>query len=332
VKIGYLGTGAWAFALISLLASKGHKVTAWGRDASLIDQLKKSREHPKLPGFPCSETIKFTSSLEEAINGADLIVEGVTGAGVRPVFTTAKALISPKVPIVLTSKGVEQGTDLFLSDVLIDVLGEEHRSSIGCLSGPSLAIEVLKKFPTSVVGAGYEVGITMRIQETFTTPYFSVYPNTDIAGVELGGAMKNVIAIACGICTGMGFGDNTKAALMTRGWHEVRKLARHIGCDEATLNGLSGMADLCATCISPHSRNSRLGQLLAQGFDYEAAQAKIGMVIEGAYSCVSAWEMVERNQIEAPIIRAVYRILQEGLSPRNAVRLLLEKEVKDERL
>jgi len=332
LKIGYLGTGAWAFALFALLASKGHKVVVWGRNKELIEKLSKTKEHPKLPGFPCSDSIEFTLDIKKALEGAEFVVEGVTGAGVRPVFSEAKKYLKPNIPIILTSKGIEQGTDLFLSDVLLDVLGPEYKPFVGCLSGPSLAIEILKKFPASVVGAAYEVDTTMRIQEAFSTPYFNVYPNTDIAGVELGGAMKNVIAIACGICTGMGFGDNTKAALMTRGWHEVRRLARHIGCDEATLNGLSGMADLCATCISPHSRNSRLGQLLAQGFDYKAAQAKIGMVIEGAYTCVSAWEMVQRAKIEAPIIEAVYRILQEGLSPRNAVRLLLEKDVKDERL
>lgn len=324
-RIGYLGAGAWSYALASLLAASGHEVIAWGREKGLIDTLCARREHPKFPGFESPPSLTYTHNFDAALDGVDLIVEGVTGAGVRTVFERAKPRLRPGTPIVLTSKGIEQGSDLLLSDVLIDVLGESFAPDIGCVSGPSLAIEVLKKCPTSVVGASSNIELAMQIQETFSTPYFHVYPSSDLRGVEFGGAMKNVVAIACGICTGMGFGNNTKGALMARGWAEVHALARFLGYDEATLAGLSGMGDLCATCMSGDSRNSRLGIYLAKGLSFKEACEEIGMVVEGAYTCVSAWQLVQKAKISCPIIEAIYEILEKGMSPSSAVQLFLGK-------
>jgi glycerol-3-phosphate dehydrogenase (NAD(P)+) len=323
IRIGYLGAGAWSFALATMLAGKGHEVIAWGRERSLINYLIERREHPKFPGFEMPKPLYYTHCFEEAFQNVDLLVEGVTGAGVRTVFEQAAPLLKPGLPIILTSKGIEQGSDLLLSDVVLDVLGERFAPDIGCVSGPSLAVEVLKKCPTSVVGASENIELAMRLAKIFSTPYFHVHPLTDIKGVEFGGAMKNIVAIACGICTGMGFGNNTKGALIARGWAEVRSIARYLGYDEATLAGLSGMGDLCATCMSGDSRNSTLGVLLAQGLSLEEASKKIGMVVEGAYTCVSAWQLVQKAGLDCPIIEVIYEILEKGMSPTNALQLFL---------
>lgn len=325
-NVGYLGAGTWGVALASILARNGCKVIAWTRDAPFAKKLQKTRIHPKLPACPLPESIEFTSDMEKALSGVDLIVESVTSAGIRPVF---KAAGSIRVPVIVTSKGIEQGTGLLLPEVIAEVIGNKH---IGCLSGPSHAEEVIQGLPTSVVCSGYEDPIIRWVQELFTTPTFRVYPNGDLAGVSFGGAMKNIIAIACGISDGLGCGDNAKAVLMTRGLHEVRKLAVIKGCNPETLNGLSGMGDLCVTCLSTHSRNYRFGRLLAEGHSSEQAREKIGMAIEGVYTCLSAYELGQKHGIPVPITEATYSILYGGLSPKEAVRLLLQRAVKEEHL
>jgi glycerol-3-phosphate dehydrogenase (NAD(P)+) len=191
---------------------------------------------------------------------------------------------------------------------------------------------VIEKLPTSVVAASYDAQLMHKIVDLFTTPFFRVYPNADIHGVAFGGAVKNIIAIASGISDGLGFGDNTKAALLTRGLHEIRKLAATKGCKSETLNGLSGMGDLCVTCLSTLSRNYRFGQLIAQGLNATTAQEKIGMVVEGAYTCVSALQLAKKHQISVPITEAICAILYEGLDPKQAVRALLQRAIKEEHL
>lgn len=331
-KIGYLGTGAWGYCLASLLASKGYLVTAWSLDENLVNFLQETREHPKLQGFPAPSTLTFTNNMEEALKDKDLVVEGVTSAGIRQVFQTVKQIHIPNCPIVLTSKGIEQNTGLLLTDVVIEVLGEEHREKIGVLSGPSMAIEVLKGLPSSVVCSGFDPLVIALIHEMFSTPTFRVYPNSDVNGVELGGALKNIIAIACGVSDGLGLGDNAKAALMTRGLHEIRKLAVLKGCKPDTLNGLAGMGDLCVTCLSTFSRNYQFGRLMAEGLDADQAKKKIGMVVEGTYTCLSAIQLAKKAGIELPITEAVYKIVFENLSPLDAVRLLLQRATKEEYL
>jgi len=298
-KVGYLGAGTWGVALASILAKNGCTVIAWTRDAAFAKKLQKTRVHPKLPKCPLPDTIEFTSDMKKALKGADLIVESVTSAGI------------------------------LLPEVVAEVIGNKH---VGCLSGPSHAEEVIQGLPTSVVCSGYEDPIIRWIQELFTTPTFRVYPNGDLAGVSFGGAMKNIMAIACGISDGLGCGDNAKAVLMTRGLHEVRKLAVVKGCNPETLTGLSGMGDLCVTCLSTHSRNYRFGRLLAEGHSAEAAREKIGMAVEGVYTCLSAYELGQKHGIPVPITEATYSILYGGLSPKEAVRLLLQRAVKEEHL
>ncbi len=332
MRIAYLGAGTWGFCLASLLASKGHQVILWTSNPEFAKELSRTREHPKLPKVPAHEGVEFTSDLKTALDGAELLVESVTSKGIRPVFEQVQAFGGVDCPIVITSKGIEQNSGLLLPEVILQVLGEKMRKSIACLSGPSHAEEVIQKLPTAVIVASYDPGLMHKIVDIFTTPFFRVYPNADINGVAFGGAVKNIIAIACGISDGLGFGDNTKAALMTRGLHEIRKLSVTKGCKPETLNGLSGMGDLCVTCLSKLSRNYMFGRLIAEGLSPKAAQEQIGMVVEGAYTCVSALQLAQKNHIEVPITQAIYSILYEGLNPRDAVKSLLQRAIKEEHL
>ena len=332
MKVAYLGAGTWGFALACLLANNKHEVVLWARGKEIIEKLNKTKEHPKLKGFPAPKKLRFTSNLEEALQDADIIVESVSSSGIRPVFTEVKKYRKKKIPIVLTSKGIEQKTGLLLCDVLRDVLQDPKASQIGCLSGPSHAEEVVKGLPTSVVASSFEPKLSKHISELFNNAQFRVYPNPDFRGVLFGGAMKNIIAIACGISDGLGFGDNTKAALMTRGLHEMRKLSLSQNCKMETLNGLSGLGDLCVTCLSTLSRNYRFGNLLAKGLSVEEAKKKIGMVVEGAYTCVSALELGKKHHVKIPITEVTYSIIYEKMNPRDAVKALLQRAIKEENL
>lgn len=332
MKIGVLGTGTWGFCLASLLASKGYNTISWTRDSELAKQLTETREHPILSGHPAPKNMLFTTDLHEAVSGIDLLVESVTSAGMRPVFVDVKKIGAPSCPIVITSKGIEQNTGLILPQLLIEILGEKARLQIACLSGPSYAEEVIKGLPTSVVVSSFNPDIIKKICDIFITPTFRVYPNSDIKGVAYGGALKNIIAIACGIAEGLGLGYSTKAAIMTRGLHEIRKLAVAEGCKPETLSGLSGMGDVCLTCGSLISRNCRFGYLLAQGNTTEMAQKKIGMVVEGAYTCLSALQLSRQLNIPMPITETVYRIIYENMPLNQAVQFLMDRTIKEEHL
>lgn len=325
-RIGYLGAGTWGFALASLLANKGHEVISWTRDPSFAKGLQELRCHPKLPRVWAPNNIYFTSDLHEAITGVDMVIESITASGIRPLFTE----IAPKlsVPIVLTSKGIERGTHLLLPEVLEEITS----CPVAVLSGPSHAEEVVQNLPTSIVSSSKEAWLMKEVQELFGTPTFRIYPNSDLLGVCFGAAMKNIIAIACGMSDGLGSGDNAKASLLTRGLHEMRKLARVKGALPETLNGLSGLGDLVVTCMSHHSRNYRLGRLIAEGFSPEGAKQKIGMAVEGIYTCAAAKELASSHDIAAPITEGTYQILFEGLDPRLAVQTLLQRTIKQEHL
>ncbi|MEZ5315177.1 MAG: NAD(P)H-dependent glycerol-3-phosphate dehydrogenase [Chlamydiales bacterium] len=331
-KIGYLGAGVWGYSLASLLATKGYEVTSWTIEEAAVIHMQKQREHPKLKGYRIPDRLSFTTDIKKVIHGKDLIVEGVTSAGIRPVFEKVKEIGVPHCPIILTSKGIEQNTELLLTDVMIEILGESHKPQIGCLSGPSIAQEVLQGHPTSVVCSAYDPTIIPLIHEIFATPTFRVYPNLDIRGVEIGGALKNIIAIACGISDGIGFGDNAKAALMTRGLHEIRKVALIKGGKPETLNGLAGMGDLCVTCLSKLSRNYRFGRLIAEGMECEKAKKQIGMVVEGTYTCLSAMQIAKKAHIQLPITESVYKIVYEKMAPQQVVEWLLKRVTKEEYL
>jgi glycerol-3-phosphate dehydrogenase (NAD(P)+) len=331
-KIGYLGAGAWGYCLANLLAGNGHEVTLWAQDAYLIDLIQKNKEHPKFLGFRVEPNLRLTANLQEAVLDKDFIVESVTSKGIRSVLDKISQFTELNIPFILTSKGIEQNSLLLLPEVVIDVMGEHFVNKVGCLSGPSLAEEVLQKMPTSVVSASYNPELAYQIKDLFTNQFFRVYPNQDLNGVAFGGAMKNIIAIAAGIIDGLGFGQNSKAALITRGLHEMRKLSTVKGAKAETLNGLSGLGDLCATSLSSLSRNYKFGKLLAEGVPKEIAKQKIGMVVEGEYTCVSACQMGKKAGIAVPIAEAIFAILYEGLDPLDAVKGLLKREIKEETL
>ncbi len=332
-RVGCLGLGAWGYCLASLLAAKGeYEVICWTTKPDLARHLAKGLEHPLFPGHRSEGRMTFTVDMSQALHDVEMIVEAVTSAGFRSVFERVRALSLPLCPIVITSKGIEQDTGRILPEVAVEVLGREFRPLIGCLSGPSFAQEVIRCLPTSVVGSGYSSPVIQSICETFATPHFRIYPNTDILGVAFGGALKNIIAIACGISDGLALGCSSKAALMTRGLHEIRKLAVACGCRSETLNGLAGMGDLCLTCSSSMSRNFRFGALLAQGFSSEQAQNQIGMVVEGAYTCVSALQLGEEHRVNLPIAEAVHKIIYRGMRPVDAVSALMQRAIKEEHL
>jgi len=332
MRIGYLGTGSWGFCLASLLSSKGYEVVSWTTKPDLANLLNSTHEHPLLPGLPCSGNIRFTTDMQDVLAGADLIVESVTSAGLRPVFTQVAKIAIPNCPIILTSKGIEQNSGLILPDVAVEVFGKNSRHQVGFLSGPGYAQEVIKGLPTSVVGSAYDAEVMRKVCDLFTTPTFRVYPNSDIRGVAFGGALKNIIAIACGVSDGLQLGSSSKAALMTRGLHEMRKLAVAEECKADTLNGLSGMGDLCVTCSSTMSRNYRFGAMMAEGLSPEEARTKIGMVVEGAYTCLSALQLAKQKGISMPISEVIFKIIEEGMNPREAVKLLMQRSIKEEHL
>ena len=331
-KIAYLGAGTWGFSLSSLLARNGHPVIVWTREADFAAQLQKSRTHPKLLDSQAPDSVQFTADLSEALKDADVIVESVTSSGIRPVFKEVMKIGDIRVPVILTSKGIEQKTGRLLPEVIAELMGVEESPLIGCLGGPSLADEVIRNRPTSVVCSASDAELMKLIYELFTTPTFRIYPNSDWRGVCFGGAMKNIIAIACGIADGLGCGDNTKAALMTRGLHEMRKLCLVKNCKPETLNGLSGMGDLCVTCLSTHSRNYRYGRLIAEGLSPSEARREIGMAVEGVYSCVSATELGRKFDVPVPISEATFAIIYEGMHPKEAVQSLLQRSIKEEHL
>ncbi len=333
MKITYLGAGAWGFCLTRLLAEKGHEVTSWSIEETLVKTLNETRVHPNLKGRPIKESVRFTTDLKQALDGAEMIIESVTSAGLRPVCKQLKALgISPNIPFCLTSKGIEQNSGLILPEVIVDVMGEEFQQSICSFSGPSFADEVSRNLPTSVVAGAYDPKVAETVAEAFTTGFLRVYPNRDIRGVAFGGSLKNVIAIACGISDGLNLGNGARASLMTRGLHEIVKLAKHYGAKQETLYGLSGMGDLFLTCSSPTSRNYSFGKLLSQGSSAGDAKKSIEMVVEGAYTAVSAVQLGKKAGIELPISEAVLQILEGNLHPKEAVDLLMQRLIKEESL
>ncbi|MGM0439779.1 MAG: NAD(P)H-dependent glycerol-3-phosphate dehydrogenase [Chlamydiota bacterium] len=330
MKIGYLGAGVWGYCLAYALATKGYEVVVWDISSAKVKELNHNREHPRLPGYHAPLNMWFTDDMSDALNGVDLLVEGVTSGGIRPVFEKVKSLGVPDCPIVLTSKGIEQDSCLLMPEVVTNVLGQAYHDQVCCLSGPSIAQEVIRKDPTSLVCAAYNHNIREKVLQAFSTDWIRIYLNRDIRGVAFGGAMKNITALASGISDGLGFGDNTKSLLITRGLHEIRKLSVYIGCNPQTLNGLAGLGDLCVTCLSTHSRNYRFGRLIAEGMKADEAKDAIGMAVEGAYTCLSACQLSQRSQVEMPIAQAIYEIIYNGLEPQRAVKALLSRSHKEE--
>lgn len=333
VKATVLGAGTWGSVLAHVLALNGHHVTAWDIDSNVVDALRRTREHPKLPEFKLHSDVELTSDLSAAMASAEFVVIAVPSTAVRQTFENIRDLKFGDAVRAWTicSKGIEPGTLMPLADVIVDVLGPEVRSRIGVLSGPTHAEEVSQALPTTLTASSENPEVAELIQKTFFRPRFRIYTDTDVLGVELGGALKNVIAIAAGISDGMGFGDNSRAALITRGLREIVRLGTAMGADQETFMGLACLGDLIVTAGSKHSRNYRFGNCLAHDETCEEALKSVGMVVEGYASAKSAYQLSEKYKIDMPICRIVYRIIYEDLPARQALDELLSRETKAEK-
>jgi glycerol-3-phosphate dehydrogenase (NAD(P)+) len=328
MKITVIGTGGWGTALAVLLHGNGHQVTLWGRLMEEVAPILGDRENKMfLPGVPVSPDIHITLETWEALTHAELVVLAVPSHGMRNICRLLKPHLRPGTTLVHVAKGIENDTDARMSEVIHAELGAED---VVVLSGPSHAEEVGRGVPTAVVVAGRQHDHAVAVQRVFMNERFRIYTHDDVAGVELGGAFKNVIAIAAGACDGIGFGDNTKAALCTRALTEMSRLGVILGARRETFYGLSGLGDLLVTAFSRHSRNRAFGERLGRGETADQIAGSSHMVAEGVRTAKSVWQLSRQAGVDTPIMREVYGILYEGKSPRSAVRDLMSREAKPE--
>jgi glycerol-3-phosphate dehydrogenase (NAD(P)+) len=327
--IGVLGAGSWGSTLAILLAKKGHKVSLWEYMEEQAKRLAKERENRQfLPGVPIPKEIVILSDLKEIVKEKDILLIVVPSQALRSVIEKLVEIeISPRTVLVSATKGLEVETHLRMSQIIQAYF---PKNKVVVLSGPSHAEEVSREISTAIVASAPTVKLAQEIQEIFTTPYFRIYTNPDTVGIELGGALKNIIAIASGICDGLGLGDNSKAALMTRGMAEIARLGVAMGGKEKTFAGLSGMGDLIATCVSKHSRNRGLGEKIAKGKTLKEAQKEIGMVTEGVPTTKGAYELAKEHKVEMPITEELYKVLFGGKDPRDAEFKLMTRRTKRE--
>ena len=327
-KVSVIGAGSWGTALSRLLSTNGHQVTVWSLIESEIQMLKEKREHvSKLPGVKLPEDILFTSDLEEAIRGRDLLVLAVPSVYTRTTAHSMKPFVEEGQIIVNVAKGIEEST-LKTLDVIIE--DEIPQGTVAVLSGPSHAEEVGRGLPTTCVVGAHNKSTAEFIQNVFMSEVFRVYTSPDMLGIELGGALKNVIALAAGMADGLGYGDNTKAALITRGIAEISRLAIVMGARAETLSGLTGIGDLIVTCASVHSRNRRAGMLIGQGKTMQEAMDEVQMVVEGVYSTKAAVALAEKYQVPMPIIEQVNQVLFHDKPVKEAVQELMLRDRKAE--
>ncbi len=329
-KVSVIGAGSWGTALAWLLCGNGHQVTVWSALADEIDMMSREHEHKlKLPGVMLPESMSFTTDLKEAVAGADLLVLAVPSPFVRGTARKMAAYASAGQLITSVAKGIEEKT----LDTMTMILEEEiPQARTVALSGPSHAEEVGRGMPTAIVAGAGEPSDAEVVQDIFMNDFFRVYTSDDPYGMQLGGALKNVIALAAGIADGLGYGDNTKAALITRGIHEIARLGEAAGGKKETFQGLTGIGDLIVTCASMHSRNRRAGILIGQGKSYEEAMEEVKQVVEGVYSAKAAMGLAERYDVPLPIITEVNRVLFEKKKPGDALKELMCRARKDEML
>lgn len=325
-NIVILGSGGFGLSLAVMAERFGHRVTVWSKFQSEIDEIRAHGEHiHKLPGVPVSEKILLTSDIS-CVSGCDMLIFGIPSSFMRDVAKEAKPYIDEKMVIVNTGKGIEDGTLNLLSDVLEDELNSEK---VVVLSGPSHAEEVARCIPTTIVAASKNTEAAEYVQDTLCNDALRIYLNDDVIGCEIGGALKNIIALSAGICDGLGYGDNTKAALMTRGMHEIARLGIAMGAKKHTFNGLTGIGDLIVTCTSMHSRNRRAGILIGQGISPEDAVKKVGTV-EGYYCCKTAYALAQKLDVEMPITFELYKVLFCGDDVKKALENLMCRPQKYE--
>lgn len=327
-RIGVLGAGTWGLALARMLSNSGHDVWVWSAIPEEIDDLNTTRKHKSLPHMTIPEQIVFTKRIKECVVNKDILLIAVPSVFVRSTIKKAKEYISDNKIIVDVAKGIEPDTLYTMTEVIRDELqiSRGHSSiRVVSLSGPTHAEEVAVDLPTTIVSACDDLGVAEIVQDIFMNTCMRVYTNTDTRGVELCGALKNIIALASGISSGLGYGDNAKAALITRGIAEITRLGKAMGCMEQTFSGLAGIGDLIVTATSSHSRNNRCGQLIGKGMDPKEAVKQVGMVVEGINALPAAKQLMERYSVEMPIISAVYNVIYENITPDAAVKQLMER-------
>lgn len=323
-KVSFLGAGSWGTALAIMLAKGGHEVTLWSAVESEIDMLLENREHKhRLPGVKLPDSIQLTKELQDACTGFDLIVFSVASPFVRETAKNAAEFVSSGQRIVNVAKGIENDTLKTLRDVICE---EIPQADVAVLSGPSHAEEVAIGIPTTVVVGAANRKTAGFIQETFMNDRFRVYTSSDIIGIELGGSIKNVIALAAGIIDGLGLGDNTRAALMTRGITEISRLGMKMGGRMETFTGLSGIGDLIVTCTSQHSRNHTAGYLIGKGYSTDAAMREVKQTVEGVHSAKAALALAEKYQVAMPIVEQINKVLFENQPVLDAVHELLVRD------
>ncbi len=328
MKIAVLGAGSWGTALAKVLADNGHEVNLWGRNEDQMAEAREKRENIKyLPGVSLPVSMKITSDFEEAVSGVHAYVISVASQSVREIMLKLKTYTAIRPLIINVTKGVEISSLKRISEVVKEMIPDALYVS---LSGPSHAEEVSRGIPTTLVSACEDKEAAELVQDLFGNDSLRIYTNPDVIGVELGGALKNIIALGAGISDGLGFGDNAKAALMTRGIFEIGRLGKLMGANPDTFKGLSGIGDLIVTCTSMHSRNRRFGILVGQGMPVEKALKEIGMVVEGYYTIRSAYELSKKFEVDMPITDELYRVLYEGKDAMTSVKNLMMRRLKHE--
>jgi glycerol-3-phosphate dehydrogenase (NAD(P)+) len=332
MRCAVLGAGSWGTALGSLLAGKGFPVTAWDKDGAVLDEIARAHTNERyLPGVALPPSFHSTHELARALEGAELVLLAVPSPAIRQVAIEAKRLVHAGTPVVCVAKGIELESLMTMTEVLEDVLPVPLHPYLAVMSGPSFAREVAKGLPTAVTVAARWERIARQVQDAFHTKTFRPYTSSDVVGCEVGGCVKNVVAIAAGISDGLGFGANALAALITRGLAEISRLAVRKGANPLTLSGLAGLGDLVLTCNSDLSRNRTVGRRLAEGKRLDDIEREIGQVAEGVRNARSVHALAKRLEVEMPISDAVYRLLHENVPPRDAVTALMMRETKPER-
>lgn len=329
MKAVVMGTGGWGTALSLVLCDNGYETWLWSRTPEKAAELARTRENPLLKGVVLPEELHITGDLS-CLEGADLVVSASPSFAVRETGRKMRPYLKPETILVTVSKGIERDTNLRMSQVLQEATG--NICKVVALSGPSHAEEVGIRMPTGCVSACADRGAARFVQDAFMNDYFRVYTSYDIIGVELAAALKNVVALSCGICAGLGFQDNTKALLITRAMAELTRLGEQLGGTRRTFGGLAGMGDLIVTCTSMHSRNNRAGILIGQGKTVEEAMKEVGAVVEGYYAAESIHQLAEREEVDMPICRCAYEVLYQGKQARDVVGELMGRAKKDELL
>jgi glycerol-3-phosphate dehydrogenase (NAD(P)+) len=328
-RIAVIGAGSWGTSASWLLGGKGHTVQLWSREPEIAECVNAEHRNPVyMTDIVLADSVTASSDVEQALAGVEAVVMVTPSLGVRSTAESMKPHLGPTVPVIILSKGVENGSLMLMTEVLEDVLGGRER--LAGLSGPNHAEEVGRGIPSATVVAAYEESVGRLFQDVFMTRFFRVYTNPDVVGVELCGASKNVIAVAAGMSDGVGYGDNTKATLMTRGLAEMSRLGHAMGANPLTYMGLAGVGDLIATCTSKNSRNRGLGEFIGRGGSLEGWQAQTAMVAEGAYACIAVEELGKRKGVELPITRQVRAVLYEGVPVSASEEALLGRQATDE--